>query len=443
MDTSKTAVRTCIFTLSVAFVLFFSFDTAAQTSGRTVRHHQVEEQDPSAAMLAKAESDLDKRDYASAETLLKKYLESHSENYAAWYDLGFADHQLGKRDDSIAAYRKSVSAKPDVFESNLNLGLELAEVEDAQAEQYLRAATKLNPASNATQGHMRAWLALGRVLAATKPEEAVSAFQQAASLDPKNPEPHLDAGALLEKQQRSADAEREYQQALRIVPDSSDALIALSNLYMREKKFGDAQAALTKLVALHPNDAGAHFQLGRMLAIAGKNEEAASEMETGLKLDPSDQKARRDLADLAADSGKYDEAAQAYAALIRANPNDGDLHAGLGRVLMKQKKFSEAQQELIKAAELKPGTGEIYGELAVAANENKNYPLAIKAADLRAKYLPENPMSYFLRATAYDHLRDAKDAAKYYHQFLEVAGGKYPDQEWQAKHRLIAIETKK
>jgi Flp pilus assembly protein TadD len=79
----------------------------------------------------------------------------------------------------------------------------------------------------------------------------------------------------------------------------------------------------------------------------------------------------------------------------------------------------------------------------VAANENKNYPLAIKAADLRAKYLPENPMSYFLRATAYDHLRDAKDAAKYYHQFLEVAGGKYPDQEWQAKHRLIAIEPKK
>jgi tetratricopeptide (TPR) repeat protein len=110
---------------------------------------------------------------------------------------------------------------------------------------------------------------------------------------------------------------------------------------------------------------------------------------------------------------------------------------------MKQKKFPEAEKELIKAAELKPGSGEIYGELAVAANENKNYPLAIKAADLRAKYLPENPMSYFLRATAYDHLRDAQDAAKYYHQFLEVAGGKYPDQEWQAKHRLIAIEPKK
>jgi tetratricopeptide (TPR) repeat protein len=442
MDISRSAG------LARAFIFLFAFlftlpSAVAQSTGKTVRHHKVEEQDPAASMLTEAESDLEKQDYASAEVLLKKYLEGDADNYAAWYDLGFADHQLGKRDDSIAAYRKSVSAKPDVFEANLNLGLALAESGDPQAEQFLRKATTLNPASNVTQGHMRAWLALGRLLEASKPDEAIAAFQQAAKLDPKNPEPLLDAGALLEKQQKAAEAEKEYQQALSIAPDSSDALIALSNLYMREKRFDDAQGPLRKLVALHPNDASAHFQLGRMLAIAGKNEDAATEMEAGLKLDPSDRKAQLDLADLDAEAGKYDQAAQMYAALISATPNDADLHAGFGRVLMKQKKFPEAEQELIKAAELKPGSGEIYGELAVAANENKNYPLAIKAADLRAKYLPENPMSYFLRATAYDHLRDAKDAAKYYHQFLEVAGGKYPDQEWQAKHRLIAIEPKK
>ena len=443
MDTNRSSGFKRAFIFSFAFVFPFSSAAMAQSTGKTVRHHKVEEQDPAAAILAEAETDLDKQDYPSAVELIKKYLETHSDNYVAWYDLGFAYHQSGKRDDSIAAYRKSVNLKPDVFEANLNLGLALAEAGDAEAEQYLRAATKLNPASNVTQGHSRAWLALGRLLAASKPDDAIAAFQEAAKLDPKNPEPHLDAGALLEKQQKAGDAEKEYQQALSIAPDSSDALIVLSNLYMREKRFGDAQTALRKLVTLHPSDAGAHFQLGRMLAIAGKNEDAASEMEAGLKLDPSDRKAKRDLADLDADLKKYDQASQMYSALISETPNDGDLHAGLGRVLMKQKKFAEAEQELIKAAELKPGSGEIYGELAVAANENKNYPLAIKAADLRAKYLPENPMSYFLRATAYDHLRDAKDAAKYYHQFLQVAGGKYPDQEWQATHRLIAIEPKK
>ena len=417
--------------------------TVAQNSGKTVRHHKVQEQDPAADQLAEAESDIEKRDYANAELLLKKYLEAQSENYAAWYDVGFLYHELGRREESIAAYRKSVSAKPDVFESNLNLGLALADSGDPQAEQFLRAATKLNPSSNGVQGHVRAWMALGGLLESTKPDDAIAAFQQAANLDPKDPEPHLEAGMLFEKQQKARDAENEYQQALHIAPSSSDALIALSNLYMREKRFSDAEASLQKLVKLHPNDATAHFQLGRMLAIDGKNEDAAAEMTAGLKLDPSDSKAQRDLADMDADAGKYDQAAELYATLISSNPNDSGLHLWLGRMLLKQKKFAEAEQELIKAVKLKPDSGEAYGELAVAANENKDYPLAIKAADLRAKYLPENPMSYFLRATAYDHLRDAKQAARYYHQFLEVAGGKYPDQEWQATHRLIAIEPKK
>ena len=57
-----------------------------------------------------------------------------------------------------------------------------------------------------------------------------------------------------------------------------------------------------------------------------------------------------------------------------------------------------------------------------------------------------SPVAWLYRIatnTAYDHLRDPKQAARYYHQFLDVADGKYPDQEWQAKHRLIAIEPKK
>jgi hypothetical protein len=52
-------------------------------------------------------------------------------------------------------------------------------------------------------------------------------------------------------------------------------------------------------------------------------------------------------------------------------------------------------------------------------------------------------MTYFLRASAYDHLRDFKNASVNFHLFLKVAGGKYPDQEWQAAHRLLAIEPKK
>lgn len=408
----------------------------------TVRHHQVEETDPAAAKLADAETDIDKQDYASAEPLLKEYLEAHPESYSAWYDLGFVYHALGRSEDSIAAYRKSVATKPDLFESNLNLGLALAAAGQPDADQFLRAATQLKPASGSRQSIKRAWMALGNLLASSKPDDAAAAFQQAAMLDAKDPEPHLLAASLLEKQHHLAEAEKEYEQALELDPQSADALAALTNFYMGQKRFADAEALLRKLVVLHPNDAAAHLQLGRMLAIAGKNDEAAAELAAGLKLDPSDKKAERDLADLYADAGKFDQAQKVYSGLLISNPNDADLHYGVGRMLLKQKQFAQAEQELLRTVQLQPDLGTAYGELAIAADENKDYAQAIKAADMRAKYLPEVPTGYFLRATAYDHLQNLKLAAKYYHLFLDAAAGKYPDQEWQARHRLIAIEPK-
>src|SRR5262249_17354323 len=123
-------------------------------------------------------------------------------------------------------------------------------------------------------------------------------------------------------------------------------------------------------------------------------------------------------------------------------PNDAELHQFLGEVLMKQRSFPEAEQEFQAAIKLKPNLGEAYGSLAIAANENKNYPLAIKALDVRDQLLPPTTVGLFLRATAYDHLHDHKQASKYYHLFLDAAKGQYPDQEFQARHRLIAIEPK-
>ena len=392
-----------------------------------------------AAKLAQAEDAIAKQDYATAEPLLKEVVADRPADYAAWYDLGFLYHAQGRKDESIEAYKNSVQAKPTVFESNLNLGLELASADKPEAEQYLRAATKLTATSHPAEGHKRAWIALGRSLQHRNPEEAVNAFRQAAVVDPKDPEPHLLAGSMLE-QLKSPEAEQEYQLALSIDPNSTDAMTALTNFYMAQHRFPDAENLLRKLVVLHPNDAAAHIQLGRMLAIGGKNEDAVAELQSGLKLDPTDPKAQRDLADLYVQMHKFSDAEQLYKALLNGSPNDANLHHSLGQALLQDKKFPDAQNELTKAIQLKPDLGAAYGDLALAANNNKDYPLALKALDVRAKYLPENPLTYFLRATAYDHLRDVKNATKYYHEFLNISGGKFPEQEWQAKHRLIAIE---
>jgi tetratricopeptide (TPR) repeat protein len=416
----------------------------AQNSGQTVRHRKVAVEDPAQPPeLVEAETSIEKKDFGAAEPLLKTVTSRDPSNYTAWFDLGFIYNALGRSDDSITAYRKAVAAKPDVFESNLNLGLMLAKAGQPDAEQFLRAATKLTPSANLKEGQARAWLSLAHLLAAKKPDEAIAAYREAAALQPNDPEPHIASGLLFQEQNQFTDAAEEYKQALALAPSSNDALTGLANIYMRGQNFREAEDVLRKLVALHPEDAGAHMQLGRLLAAAGKNEDAIIELQTAVKIAPGDKGAVRDLADLYATAGKFDLAEAQYRKLLSADPNNASLHQGLGDTYLKQKKFPEAQQEFWIAVHLKPDLGVAWGQLAIAADENKNYPLAIQALDTRSKYLPEMPVGYFLRATAYDHLRDYRKASENYHRFLDVANGQFPDQEWQARHRLIAIEPKK
>ena len=414
-------------------------------SHRAVRHVQVPDDDSPAQpeQLTAAEAAIDKKDYAAAEPLLQKVVDRQPASYVAWFDLGFVENALGKVDESIAAYRKSIAAKPDVFESNLNLGLQLAKTGQPDAEQFLRAATHLKPTSHGAEGQYRAWLSLAETIARTKPEEALAAYQHAETFQPKEAEPHLSAGQLLEQEDNYAEAEREYRHALALDPRSTDAVTGLANIYMRGRRFPEAEEYLRKLLTVEANSAAAHIQLGRVLAAEGKTDSAIAELQAGVKLTPGDDAAQRDLAEVYESAGKNDLAEAAYRALLASHPNEAELHRHLGQALLRQKKFTESQQEFISAVKLKPEMGEAYGDLAFAAGENKEYPVVIRALDARAKLLKDTPITYFMRASAYDHLRDYKNAAANFHLFLNTADGKYPDQEWQAKHRLIAIEPKK
>jgi Flp pilus assembly protein TadD len=427
----------------------------AQVIGQhtTVRHHK-ERIDNTPPEIAQAEDAIQKNDFAAAETLLKKAIDKDANNYQAWFDLGFVLNRVGRTEESIHAYRQSVAAKPDVFESNLNLGLMLVRANNPDGEQFLRTATGLKPTAHVEEGQARAWIALAHLLENTKPEDALQAYRKASELTPKDPEPHLSSGLLHERRKEFSDAEADYKQVLTLDPHTNDphnidpatteAAIGLTNIYMKSNRLGDAEPLLRKLAAERADDSGIHLQLGRVLEAEGKKDEAIAEFQTVAKLAPADSDAQRELADLYSSAGKNDLAETAYRALVAAQPKDPELHRGLGRALLLQKKFPEAEQEFLTTVRLNRDWPEVYVDLAFAASENKNYDLTIRALNGRALLNSEMPaICFFLRASAYDHLRDYKQAAVDYHHFLGVANGKYPDQEWQARHRLIAIEPKK
>jgi Flp pilus assembly protein TadD len=425
-------------------ILLIALTAAALAQTHTTVRHYKERIDDTPPEIAQAEDAIQKNDFTGAEALLKKAIDKDPKNYQAWFDLGFVLNRLGRVEDSIHAYRQSVAAKPEVFETNLNLGLMLVRFNSPEAERYLRAATGLKPADHVEEGQASAWLALAHLLENTKPEDALAAYRKASELTPKDPEPHLSAGLLQERQKEFSAAEAEYKQVLAVDPHSTEAAIGLTNLYMKSGRLGDAEPLLRRLAIERPEDAGIHLQLGRVLAAQSKKDDAITEIQTALQLAPADSDAQRELADLYSSAGKNDLAENTYRALVTTQPKDPELHRGLGQALLRQKKFPEAQQEFLTALRLKRDSPDVYVDLAFAASENKNYELTIRALNGRTRLNSDLPaICYFLRASAYDHLRDYKLAAVDYHHFLEVAEGKYPDQEWQATHRLIAIEPNK
>jgi tetratricopeptide (TPR) repeat protein len=414
----------------------------AQESKPTVRHHRVGE-DFGGAAVVRAERALDQKDYVTAESALKQALEHDADNYRAWYDLGVVYNATSRSADAIAAYRKSIAAFPKLFEANFNLGVLLARAGDPEAEKYFRAATELAPTDNRDQNLARAWRALAQWLEPKDAKQALAAYRRAAALQPKDPTDCLSAAMVAEKLGDPAVAEQEYKVAAERDANSAEAIAGLANLYLKAKRLPEAEAALRRYVAIDPENANAHLQLGRVLAAEDKSDAAQAEFESALRLAPDNPKAQRELALLYADNKEYAKAEPLFRAALEKQPDDAESHHRLGKALLQQKKFDQAQKELLAAIKLKPDYGIAYGDLAFAASENKDYVLVIKALDARAKFLPELAETLFLRATAYDHLRAAKQAAAAYREFLAVANGKYPDQEWQARHRLIAIEPKK
>ena len=386
--------------------------------------------------LKDAEDLLQKQQYPAAEQKLLAVTAAHPQNPQAWFDLGFAQSHLGKTADSITAYKKAAGISPKWYEAQQNLGLALAKSGDfSGAASVLRIAVTLKPTTGGQPALSRTWVSLAQVLEESKSPDALAAYQKAAELDPANSEAELGLARMNE----TADPAGAEQQYLKLAGQgSNESIERLIGLYLKQKRYADAETWLRRYMTANPGNSAAQLQLGKLLAAEGKTQDAIATLEPVYQAEP-DPVIGRELASLYLDAKKYEPAAAILQGLVAKTPADAQLHLDYGSALVHQHKYPEAQAELLKAVQQDSKLVDAYFDLGYAAEQNKNYELTIRALDARAKLQAETPGTYFLRATAYDNLKMFKPAAENYKLFLAAAGGKFPDQEFQARHRLKAI----
>ena len=390
--------------------------------------------------LAQAEASIDTKDFARAKTLLDTYLSAHSNDARALFDCGYVEDAQEHDEAAIPYYQKAIVADPKQFESRLALGLILArQGKQQEAHEQLEAASKLEPNPPIPAAKAQAFRALAQLDRSSTPDAAKQELLQALSISPETPADLLLTGEIAEAEGDEVNAETAYRRALNQQPESSAATSGLVHVLITQKKYSDAEPLIKTALIRDPDDPALNTQLALVLSAEDKQDEAVSALERLRGKQPDNAAINGMLADAYTQTGAADKADPIYVQLLKAAPNDPALLTAHGENLIRQQRYAEAVTVLQKAVSLKPDNGDAWSSLAFAASENHQPQLVLDSLSARSKYLEETPATYFLWATAYDNLHHTKEAADYYHKFLAAANGRFPDQEWQAKHRLVTL----
>ena len=407
----------------------------------TTTQPQPTPQDPLRAQAAAA---LDKQDYPTALKALTALAEKNPADAHVLFDLASTQDALNQTAAAEATYRRSIAADAAYLDPHLALALLLArtgQLTEARAE----LATAVTLTTPNPQLKARAYRTLARLDASTRPADASAELLAALKISPETPDDILLAGEIAESSDDLPSAEAAYRRLLQADPHNAAAEAALAHILIREQKPTEAEAVLTAALVKNPNDPTLNAQLAGIYENQGQPDKALPIAEKLHAANPSDINLPRLLARLYARNGQFDKADPLYIALIAANPQDPTLVTDRADALIHIKEFAEAESILKHALEnpstypTKDDLGLAASHLAFASSANNDPATTLQALAIRDKVLPQSPSSLFLAATANDKLHQVKLASDLYNQFLAVAGGKFPNEEWEARHRLITL----
>jgi tetratricopeptide (TPR) repeat protein len=439
------------------FATLFALASATVCAQIPAGAHSVDDhsrQDAIAQQIAAAESALEKQDYRTAESALKALLQAsphNAEEGRIQYDLGFAEERNGEDGAAAQAYKASIAALPGFAEPLIALGLlDARDGRTEAAHKELLDAAKLTTAAPELRG--RALRALVRLDEASQPEAAREELLAALKLTPETPEDVLMGAELAGRAGDPADAETAYRRALTLLPGDLDATAGLAHVLQQQNKTAEADTLLSDALKAHPNDPRLVAETASLYAKEGKIKQAIPLLEqlraanASVAADPSSTLL---LAHLYAADGDNAAAEKLYLPLLAAHPDDPALLDDLGSAQVMQQHYTAAVATLTRAIGLRSAFhddqawAEAETHLAFAASKNGQPRLCLDALASRSTVLPDAAYPLFLEAISHDSLKQYRDAERAYKAFLALANGKYPNEEFQAKHRLIALQNMK
>jgi len=422
----------------------FAQDTPA--GAHSVDNHSHE--DAISAQIDSAEAAIEHGDFVGAEAKLKPLAAARPKDARVLYDLGYAQERNAETDDAAKSYAAAIEADGTLAEPRIALGLlDARDGHNEAGHRELAAVVQLAGASPVLRG--RALRALARLDETAAPDQARDELIAAVKLTGETPEDVALSAEMAVDAGDPADAETAFRRALKLTPGDVDAAAGLAHTLEQQKKLPEAETVLNDALKLHADDPRLVSQLAAIYMAEDKAKEAAPLLEELREKSPAyanDPALTRLQARVDEMSGDHAGAEKLYRKLAQAASADPSLLDDLGSVLVQEQKYTEAESVLVRAVGERAqfhddaAWGVTASHLAYAASKAGHPQVTLQALEARATVLPNTPSVLFLRAISYDSLHQRKQAIEAYHAFLGAAAGKFPDEEFEARHRPIALE---
>lgn len=408
---------------------------AKPQTNSSLQEKAKEKEDPLEPLLEQANNAIDKMDFASAIEPLQKYIAQRPDEPYPHFQLGYAYAGLKRADEAKNEFSRAITLNPKMAAAHQNLGLVLMDSDPAAAASAFLHSAELQPADSRPR-----FLAGFSLEQAGKIPEAIEQYRAALALSPKDYEAHFALGRALLRSNDAAGAADQFLAAIASRGDAAPARLGLATAQLAQKKYDAANGAFAEYLKLKPGDKSAHFDRASALLNLSRFDEALTELDLSNSGPAPSVDALKMRGEIFMQQKKWKEAGDTLKQAISLPPQDPELAAWMGHIDIQLHEYPAAIRALEQAYAGNPKSSDTLGDLAEASYLNGNYAEALDAMDRLAKLETPKPGSWFVRAICYDKLLRKTEAIEAYQKFLDQDGGQHDTQDFQAQHRILALQ---
>jgi len=236
------------------------------------------------SLYQEAREKITKGEIATAIEDFKRALAIYPQYVRALNDLGVIYLQLNRFDEAASTFKQAIKIDQGFIYARLNLGLVLnRQQKHVEAAELLGKLVKENPnLTDALKPYAEALAETGRLSEAEKVLRTI--LQDTNVKNSIMAETHFRLGAVLNKQNRFAEAAVELKKAIELEPNAVMAHLQLGGALIQLNRLPEAEQELAKAYELGGSSAGAaQFLLGQVFYLESRYEPALKAFEQYLK----------------------------------------------------------------------------------------------------------------------------------------------------------------